>query len=80
MMYEVWLELVFVWKIRFPCYLSLQNINEYKKLETINGQCAQYGPKLDSNTFSPHNEQKMKPNTFQSAGQRKHLSNLRKLV
>jgi len=46
----------------------------------IDGQYAQYGPQFDSNTFSPHNEQKKKPNIFQSAGQHKHLSNLRKLI
>jgi len=33
----------------------------------INCQCAQYGPHFDSNTFSPHNEQKNKNQTRSKA-------------
>ena len=50
------------------------------KLPKINDQWAQYVPQFNSNTVSSHYGQKEKPNTFQGAGQHKHLSTLWKLI
>jgi hypothetical protein len=49
-------------------------------MEMINSQWAQYGPQFNSNTVSPQYEQKEKSNTFQNAGQHKHVSSVRKLI